>query len=290
VIAFDTTARVLASPSWDSLAIALPARTPGSLSAALVAARRASVALAERADSVQLVVVSPVAARELDAATQHIRAEWPGAMRLERVRQRADPSAPWRLERALSPEDPLGPAMIAQRGAGAGKVTRLVRSAMTAADSAFARTGGTVVHWDSASAARPRAEGLALGEDVVVASLGRSAVSADGRAIARLGDGCVRHVGMAIPAGGDIALHPAFQRIVRALLASCGAWAPEQAVRGDSAAVARLVGTMRSAAPAGALRSDTNRYSPFASWLLALALLLAILELAVRARSTPEVA
>lgn len=302
VIAFDTTARVLTMPAWDSLSAAsvAPWEGAGSLSAALVAARRAAGALAERADSVQLVVVSPIDARALDAATLRIRAQWPGAVRIERVALRADSSAPWRLERALSPDDPLGPAVIAQLSAGAGKVTRLSRSAATAADSAFARAGGTVVHWDSTSAVRARAEGLAAGEDVVVASLGRTTVPLDGRVLARWADGtaaaverrldagCVRDVGIAVPAGGDIALHPAFQRIVRTLLAPCGQMAPEQALRADSAAVSLLVGTTRSAAPGAALRSDTNRYSPLATWLLALALLLAITELTVRRRATGE--
>ena len=62
------------------------------------------------------------------------------------------------------------PALVSLHGA---LVTRLVRGVTSASDSAFARAGGTVVHWDSTAASRPLSEGLAVGEDVIVAALGR---------------------------------------------------------------------------------------------------------------------
>ena len=200
----------------------------GSLSAALIAARRASAALAERADSVQLILVSPVGVSEIDSATGRLRALWPGAVRIERVALRVDTSATWALERTLGLDDPLGPAMASVRPVRGALITRLVRGALTAADSTFARGGGTVVRWDSTSAVRPVAEGLAVGDDVVVAALARRAVPpsarvrarwADGSAAATeipLGQGCLREIGVALPAAGDIALHPPFQNIARA--------------------------------------------------------------------------
>jgi aerotolerance regulator-like protein len=54
-----------------------------SLSVALIAARRLAVAL--RADSLALVVVSPFATASLDAATSTLRAQWPAAIRAVRV-------------------------------------------------------------------------------------------------------------------------------------------------------------------------------------------------------------
>ena len=295
VIAFDSIPTVLAQPAWDSLASAPRVEVVGSLSAALIAARRASGALAERADSVVLSVVSPIAASEIDSATRLLRAQWPGALRVERVPLRADSSATWQLERALPLDDPLGPAMAALHGT---LVTRLVRGSVSRADSAFARAGGTVVRWDSVSATRPVPEGLAVGNDVIVAALGRIAVPNAGRAIARwadgsaaasespIGAGCIRTVGVALPAAGDIALHPPFQRIARSLLVPCGIPVAEQGA--DSAVMAGLTGATSSAARSDDLRRDDERSSPLARWLLAAAILLAVAVLFVRAAGAPD--
>ena len=156
------------------------------------------------------------------------------------------------------------------------------------------------MRWDSTSAVRPVAEGLAVGDDVVVAALARRAVSpsarvrarwADGSAAATeipLGRGCLRESGVALPAAGDIALHPPFQNIARALLAPCGLAVAERAA--DSATVAWLAGTTRSAARADVLRGEDNRPSPLARWLLALAIAFAVAELFVRAQAAPEAA
>lgn len=298
IIAFDSVSTVLTAPAWDSLADAPRSDATGSLSAALVAGRRASAALAERADSVQLIVVSPLAASELDAAVMRVRSAWPGAVRLERVAPRIDSNATWRLERALSTADPLGPSVVAVRGGDGAFVTRLVRGAPTPADSAFASQGGTVVRWDRAAAARPRAEGLAAGGEVIVAALGRTPVSVKGRAIARwadgtaaameapLGKGCVRDIGIALPVAGDIALHPPFQRMARAMLAPCRLSVAERPA--DSSRVARLLGAHRKAASSSLLRTDDVRPSPLARWLLVLAILLAIAEMVVRGRAVAE--
>ncbi|MEO8623577.1 MAG: BatA domain-containing protein [bacterium] len=350
VVAFDSVPTVLASAAWDSLAGAPRTESAGSLSAALVAARRASATVATDVDSVLLHIVSPIAQSEIDSATARVRAMWPGAIRVERVATRPDSSTPWRLERTLSAADPLGPALLSSRGSesmrlssrtrsvsgsptrGAnstppcdqsrsrqslrdcgmtaecvtsgyrdcGMTTRLVRGALSSGDSAFARGGGTVVRWDTSAAPRVAPEGLAVGDDVIVAALGRVAVSQTGRVAARwadgqraaaevqLGSGCLREVGVVLPAAGDIALHPPFQRIARGLLAPCGLVVAEAAA--DSATVVRLVGTTRNAARAEVLRSGGDRPSPLARWLLALALVLGIGELIVRARSTTEVA
>jgi hypothetical protein len=264
----------------------------------LIAARRASVALAERADSIQLVLVSPVTVSEIDSATRRLRASWPGAVRIERVAFLADSSGAWALERRLSADDPLGPAMASVPTAGI--TTRLVRNRPTANDSAFARDGGTVVRWDSTAAARPIAEGLAVGDEVIVAALGRRAVSSEGRPIARwadgsvaaiearLGKGCIRDIGIAVPAAGDIALHPPFQRIARTLLTPCGVIVAEHPA--DSSTIAWLSGSTTSAARASLLRGDAEQPSPLARWLIGLAIVLALAELAVRATRQPDVA
>ena len=298
VIAFDTSATLLSGDSWDSLAAAGRSISHGSLSAALVAARRASASLARRADSIQLHVVSPLAAVEFDDATDLARSAWPGFVDVDRVALRPDTSSGWHLERAIAESDQLGPAMASVRSASGARVTRLVRGTPDGSDSAFARAGGTVVRWDTAAAPRLAAEGLAVGDDVIVAALGRVTTSPTGRVVARWADGksaaveqtvgesCMREVGILLPAAGDIALHPPFQRIARALLAPCGV-APTDVVA-DSGAMARLAGAVRSAAPAIALRVDDDQPTSLARWLLAAAIACAMAELFVRARHVSE--
>ena len=87
LIAFDSAAVSLgaAAAALDSLARdSSRGSTTASLSAALAAARRMGPSLAAEADSIELAIVSPLAAHELDAATDSVRARWPGAIRLPR--------------------------------------------------------------------------------------------------------------------------------------------------------------------------------------------------------------
>lgn len=298
VIAFDTVASVLAVDAWDSVAVAPHSNSRGSLTTALVAARRASASLAQRADSIQLDLVSPLATTEFDAGTDRARSAWPGSLRVDRVALQQDTLSGWRLDRPLAVSDQLGPAMASVRGTPAARVSRLVRGAPSGADSAFARAGGTVVRWDTAAAPRLATEGLSLGDDVIVAALGRVAIGQTGLVVARwadgtraaqelvVGKGCMREVGILLPAAGDIALHPPFQRIARALMTPCGV--ETAGIAADSGMVARLAGAGSGAAPANALRLDDERPSPLARWLLAVAIACAIAELIVRARHAPE--
>jgi hypothetical protein len=239
--------------------------------------------------------VSPLGARELDAATDSVRARWPGRIGVVRLAARADSGAGWALERAPDADDPLAPALRHARVGVTAAAVRVRRAAASAADSAFARAGGTVVQWDTSDAAPLRPAALAMGDDVVVATMGRGVPARGGRAIARWGDGspaasevslgagCIRHVAVGIPPAGDLPLRPAFQRIVRGLVAPCVDAAPPLA---DSAAVARLAGA-GAPAVASAL-SAIDRPSPLVPWLLGLALACALAELLVRARMAPE--
>ncbi len=298
IIAFDSMPTTLAPAAWDSVTASPRTGAPGSLSAALVAARRAGAALAQRADSVQLHLVSPVAASELDAATARARAAWPGAIQVERVAMRTDSTTSWRLEQALPASDPLAPSLPAPETALSQRTVRLVRTFPSAADSAVARAGGTIVRWDTASTARVAAEGLALGDDVVVAALGRASLPPAGRVLARwadatpaaveqrVGTGCLRDVGVRMPGAGDLALHPPFQRIVRGLLAPCGMVSPE--VAASDADVAMIAGATHAVAAGDVLRAGVAQPSPLAPWLLALAIALAVAELAVRGSAREE--
>jgi hypothetical protein len=300
LILFDTTATLAsdAAAALDSVARARSASAPGSLTAALVAARRAATPIAADADSVQLVLVSPVTADEVDVAFDSARAQWPGAISVSRVAARTDSAAAWSLERSLPTDDVLAPALSAARVAAGPSAVRLRRAPLGGADSAFARAGGTVVHWDSAGVSRYSANAIAMGDDVVVATLGRKALADTGQIVARwadgsaaavqqpLGEGCVRRVGIGVPIAGDLPLRPGFRRLVRGLMAPCraasGALAP-------AATLARLSG-QGAAARGTALGGDAQRPTPLVPWLLGLALLCAVAELAVRARTRQELA
>jgi hypothetical protein len=301
VIAFDSAATLLSDDvgaALDSLARD-SARTAsaGSVSAALVAARRSASLVAGLADSVELVLVSPLADGELDAATDSVRGRWPGRITIARGRSRVDSTPPWRLERTLGAEDPLGPALADVPVSANSTAVRLRRAALDARDSAFVRGGGAVVQWDTASASPLRPTAIAMGDDVVVAALGRGVTTSIGRVIARwsdgtaaareelLGAGCVRHVAIGLPVAGDLPLRPDFKRVVRGLMAPCGS--AHDATPADSASVARLAG--RGALARGdALTDHARRTSPLAPWLLGLALACALAELALRARPEPE--
>ena len=342
VIAFDSMPLVLAGSARDSVATLGRSDANGSLTAALVAARRASVALAESVDSVALHVVSPLSRSEIDDGTTIARGAWPGAIDVQRSALRADSLATtWAMSRAISMADPLGPTIAAMNPSlGKQKVggvtqevarpastseravpshlSQLIRGPLSAADSTFARSGGTIVRWDTSGAPRLAAEGLAVGDDVIVAALGRLPTLPKGRVVARwadanaaaveeaLGAGCVRTVGVVLPSAGDLSLHPPFQRLARGLLAPCGFASAEQVA--DSAAVAMLAsaatpgtstagastagastaGARTRMASASELRASVEHPSPIARWLLATALVLALAELAVRARGPVE--
>jgi hypothetical protein len=308
LVAFDSSAVTLplTAGTLDSIAAAVPAERVGSLTAALVAARRAAASLAAHADAVQLVVVSPLAAVELDAAMPSARAQWPGAITVLRVAARSDETTVWSLERAIPIDDPRGPAASELPVKAGALAVRLRTSPLVAQDSTFARGGGTVVEWDSAGTIAPAA--LVVGDDVVVATLGRartqdaSAVLAkarEGRTVARwadgtvaaretvVGQGCIRSVMIGLPTAGDLPLRHSFERAVRGLLAPCGTNGGRAPA--DAATMTRLQGS-GPMAHGSALASGSNRPTPLVPWLLALAIACAVAELFVRARAAPEVA
>ncbi|MCY7379665.1 MAG: hypothetical protein LH467_10055 [Gemmatimonadaceae bacterium] len=273
----------------------------GSLSAALVAAGRLGPVLAADADSVQLVIVSPLATNEFDAATDSIRAHWRGGIVIARLTSdsvaNVARTVSGTLERALSPDDPLAPALRLVRVASSPTSVRLRRSALDARDTAFARSGGTVVRWDSASAAPAGATALAMGDEVVVATLGRGRLLAEGATIARWGDGsaaasevrigagCIRHVAVSVPLAGDLPLRAAFRRVAQGLMAPCSGNRSSRPAA--DAAVARLRGP-EGLASAERLADPAQRPPPLVPWLLGVALACAFGELVVRARVAPE--
>lgn len=311
LVLFDSAARIVRGGAMDTLRALAAATTPrdamlgsvrGSLSAALVAARRAAPALAAQADSVELLLVSPFAAEEWDAATPEVRARWPGRLTIERVAAAA-PAAigPRPVVLRAAADDPLR-ATVALLGGAAPARVRIVRDALTGADSAWARDSAAVlVHWPSEEgaagwlrAARTDTVGAVVaGDVVVVAGFAREHEAPDGRAIAWwvdgtvaatervLGDGCLRSVAIPVPSAGDLVLRERFRHLTSALLSPCGGARDLRPL--GQARLATLAGG-GALAPGRALGAPTPARSPATPWLLGAALLVVAIEPLARRR------
>jgi len=304
-LAFDSSVVTLGSgvAALDSISgdSGVASRVVGSISASLAAARRAAAELGVRADSVELVVVSPLTEREVDAATDSIRAAWPGAVRVVRVAAAPDSATMPPLDQVVRDVDVLGPALGTRAVRASANALRIVRGALTATDSAFARGGGVVVRWDTLGARVPVAAAVAMGDDVAVAVMARAVLAEPGMVLARwgsgepaaveeaLGAGCVRVVGIGIPEAGDLPLSPVFHRIVDGLTERCAGAGVRVGAPLDSARVATMTGS-RPMASGRALAAGVERPTPIASWLLGLALACAVGELLLRRREEVEAA
>jgi len=292
VILFDSVARV---GSLDSLR---KTGARGSLSAALAAATRAAVPASANADSIELVLVSPLAREELDAATDRLRAAWPGRVRLVAVSGIAEPASRQRVEVRAAPNDAVAAGLSLMGVTASAGPVRVVRTEPTRDDTLWATTGGRVlVHWPARDSdawkRRPAIDaigGVTAGAATVVARFPRLWVL-EGRTIARwsdgepaaveraTGDGCIRDVGVLIDDASDLALRAPFRRFAAELVAPCGGTFAATPI--DSATRASLAGT-GALAPAIALHDRAVASSRWTPWLLALAALLLIAELALR--------
>jgi hypothetical protein len=315
LIAFDSSAHVIHDGSTESLRAALAdsnTRAPrGSLSTALAAAMRAASTLRADADSVEIVLVSPLAAEEWDAATTAIRAVWRGRLRLVRVGA-ARPGIAARIEVTnASLDDPVRAAASLRGGAASidAPLARIDRGSPLASDTAWARDRAhTLVRWpahvDSSGwhmRARVDTVGGVLARQgaaaaVVVSPFARTVDPAPGRVIARwvdgtaaateraLGAGCVRDVAIPIARTGDLALRESTRRLVAALASPCGG--DETYTAASDSALVQLRGT----GPLVATRALERRTAPrghLATWLLAAALVLLLLEPLLRRQRAP---
>lgn len=320
VVLFDGGAVVVREDGADSLAALARSPNRGRLSPALIAALRTASEMRERADSFELAIVSPLVAEEADQATDSIRALWPGSVRLVRVAAHRDSAARTTIAFDGQSTDPLRlalPGRLAGADASAADV-RIVRGALDAADSAWARAGARVlVHWPATPDDAPRTAARSLarpwiaratpdsvgavsaGDVALVAPFERWAAydAAPERAlvVARWvdgepaavetphGAGCIRTVTIGVPSRGDLVLQPRFTRLAAALAAPCGGRPMLDAL--DSARVAALAGPMPRAHAAGsALAAPETIRSPLVPWLLAAALLFAVAALLLQRR------
>jgi hypothetical protein len=301
LLAFDTTVRVVDAAAFDSLAsaAAVQMRGRGRLSSALVAAAREAGRLSRTHDSVSTIAVSPVADEEWDAATVATGNQVPGALRVVRVRAATAVPSPLVAVRG-DEDDPVLLAIARSRGIvapGDGAVI-VVRDSVTAADSAFAHgTGHTLVVWPAEDGATGDTVGAVVaGNSVFAASLVRTAgpVADGGRVVARwadaepaaveapLGDGCVRLVRVPVPLVGDAALSIGFSRFANAVTGGCNV--------ADATAFVPVPGSLLDSlereSPAVELpvRASMAGGSKLPAWLLAAALVLALLEPLARRR------
>jgi hypothetical protein len=311
ILAFDSTARRISGATADSISRLQPSGTRGNLSPALISALRAASELRDRVDSVELIIVSPFLAEQADAATNEIRALWPGRARLVRVSARAASATDETTIGFIGDgADPLRvTADIISRKSGTIPV-RVLRRATDASNTSAVE--GIIVSWPISdrpplAVVRARVDSpgaVVTGNAVVVAAFERRwSYPVDSlrgaTVIARWVDGepaaieksngaetCTRSVAIPVTPVGDLAIRPELARLVRDLTAPCGD--PVSTIPSGRGALEALRGGA-ALAPASAFQSKSNIPSPLAPWLLGLALVAAIAEVLVRSRTSDAI-
>lgn len=324
LVLFDSSARLMAGSPGDSIGALRPTVKRGNLSAALIAALRTGSSLRDRTDSLELVIVSPFAREELDAATDTIRRLWPGEARLLRVGGSLADSAAFagKLDIKADANDPLAVTVGIARSAstakalidrGGGTNSRVINSSSTSAgiatpgSASTPNTGGALIDWPVAS--RPRGAvprpvrdtvgGVMAGDAAVVATFERgwtfppdSLRGAD--VIARWVDGepaaIERPDGAGCIRSVAIPVTPVGDLVIRhdwtRFVASLSGPCASviSLIPADPGDVAKLEGK-GGLAPHEAFQPLTDAHSPLAPWLFVLALAAAVGELFVRRRA-----
>lgn len=311
LVAFDSAAHVVGAGLRDSLSRARATNTRGNLSAALITSLRAATDLRDKADSIELVIVSPLLAEEHDAATDSIRKLWPGRARIIRVAARVDsPAIAVGTFAGISVDtdaaDPLAASVSLASRTRAPLSARIVRGATVSNEDSTWMVSGerVVILWPAVQ--RPRyaiarvppdlSGGVSSRRTRVVSAFQRRwtfpddsvrgnrviARWADGQPAAvekKMGSGCLRSVAIPVPAAGDLVIRPEFVRLVEAIAAPCGDDGSPTPLA--SPVVASLAGGGRLAT-GGAFAAREDVTSPLAPWLFGIALAAAIGELLAR--------
>lgn len=295
LIAFDTTAHVAAAGPNDS-ALLSRVNARSSLSAALIAAERAAGAVRDRADSIELAIVSPFDSAAWDDATGTLRARWRGRVRLIPIPlNRGDTAA--RVLDVRAPESDATHAAAGRYVREGEPSTRIVRATPVAADSVWASVDDHVlVYWPAADTASASAEAVVSDDVVLVAPLVRRPVpaGADARIVARFadgapaiverahGEGCIRDVGFDFPVAGDVPLRESARRLTAVVISPCNGAEARRAL------LATRMDSLRGAGPllaATSLPRRSRERSAATSWLLVAGALLLLGELVARQRS-----
>jgi len=313
LIVFDSVAREIRAPTVDSIAAPVSPRTPGSLSAALIAAVRAAKRLEQDHDSVAIVLVSPFGSDELDAATGAIRETWAGPVRTMRAGAAPNDTSTYAKPAVRAAAgDPVAAVLTLAGEIPGGADMRVVRDGVSPADSLWAREGHVLVDWpasrtpsgwarrpsrDTAFAVAAIAGGFILSSSAprtasVVAPFARAVVPPPGRITARWSDGepaatesaagtgCIRSVAVPVPTVGDLALTPAFGRFAQRMAERCAGgptWTPV-----SDRVLAAVLPPVILRSEQRATMSVGASTSKLAAWLLGLALLVALAEMHLR--------
>lgn len=297
LIAFDSIASLARTTTIDSI---VATRARGSLSAAISSATRGGVRGAPTADSIELVLISPLAEEEADAATVKLRAAWPGRIHLVHVAASETIAHPARVELRAGQNDAVAAGLSLLPSLSAS--VRVVRGKTTPDDSLWARNGNVLVHWpatdvDADWAHRASIDaigGVTTARATLVGRFPRP-WALTGRVVARwadgepaavesvVGAGCIRDVGILVDESSDLTLRESFRSMAYELLAPCEG---RRAITPlDAASVASLAGTgpLASSTSLRDRGTETSRWSP---WLLVAAALALIAELSVRRASS----
>lgn len=295
VVAFDTSVRVISSQMRDTVGSLAPSAARASLSAALIAAGRVAATIRDRADSLELIVVSPFAAEAWDEATSTLRARWAGRARLIAIPRTAGDSSPVAIDVRAPRSDPVSAAAAPFQPGGDARA-RIVRASAGAEDSAWARVSGHVlVLWPQETRHDSlTAEAVAASDVVVVAPLVRRSPAIETeRVLARfadgapavverpLGEGCVRDVAFDLPATGDVPLRESVRRLMAVVAAPCETDEPVAAMSDARMDSLRGAGALL---PTSAVPRHGRERSPATSWLLIAAALILMVEVGVRQR------
>lgn len=256
LIAFDTAARAVAGP--DSIVTAVRAASPGSLSAGLVAALHAGSRVRDGSDSVELVIVSPLAAAERDRATDAIRAQWPGRARLVRVTPAATSTTSALPAQEVSFASASRPAFAVAR-----------RHIDTVG--AVVADGNVVVapferRWRFVAESLSHARVIARWVDGEPAAIERDVASV-----------CKQSVAVPVDSSGDMMLRPGFIQFRASLSTSC-----QTVVSAPDTSLARTLAGSGPLARSAQFLPAPDIASPLARWLAALAIVLAIVEMVLR--------
>ena len=198
VLAFDSSARTV---SADSLHFS---NARGNVSAALIAAMRAGSGLRDRADSMELVIVSSFAAEEFDAATREVRSLWPGKARIVTA------GAPATIDSAAKPS-----VVWPQSGRPPGAIARARPDTIGGVLSGYALLVASFERkWTYPADSLRGAEIIARWID------------GEPAAIERASDGtCTRSVSVPVTPVGDLIIRTDYKRFVRAISSDCTAHA-----------------------------------------------------------------
>lgn len=303
LILFDSATTVIDESAMNAIATIERTEMHGRLSSALIAALRTAPRLREQADSIELDIISPLGAAELDAATASIRLLWPGRIRLVKVAARADST---RHATTFAVRAADGDPLLTLSGEKPGDAVRVLREAWTADDTSWAARGRhTLVRWPAAGlppgwtirSPVDTAGGVVAGDVAAVFAFERRArpdtTAARARVVARwydgepaaieraVGSGCIRDVAIGLPLHGDAVLRPSFARLIAALAAPCSMFAIGPAA--DSTTLSMLAGS-GALATRSTIRPPELLATPLVPWLLAAGLMILVLELFARHR------